>query len=352
MPNSTLKRHPEVAHRRLPLGVDNQEVQFQRGLWTVDRGVRYPLPIDHISRKNEWQGRDIWTRGVMPHAQSPDSGVLVKTLGAVFGEMPEVPRIVDEEIQKEVEAFSQVVTFRKGAVAGSGSTKLHHRVLSRLRDEVDATIPERYYFATLGHDLHVSTYAELYGHHWHSGWVDPITGEVCPALDPWFSTLFATHWVDHVCDMNPCPRDTGITIQMLQSLGGFVECLGLLSGGKVTDAFVSEEIDELVSATSSEYADFDYHEVGTGATAEDNNQTALIATSGIARATGTPTDADPIYQTVATITADATETWEEEAVFNNSTGAAMLDRSLTSGQSVNSSDQVQYTHQTTKNPEA
>lgn len=346
------RRHPHVEHRRLPLDEKAQDLQFQRGLWTLDRGVKYPLPIDHIRRKSEWQGRDLWVRGVMPQGKSADPHVLAKTLTAVFGDIPELGRIIEEEHQKETEATGQVVTYRKGAVASSGATKLHYRVLARLRDEVDATIPEQYYFATLGHDLHVSTYAELYANHWHAGWADPITGEVTPAIDPWFTTLFATHWVDHVCDMDPCPRNSGITIQMLQSLGGFVECLGLLCGAKVTDAFVSEEIDELVSATSSEYADFDFHEVGTSSQAEDNNDTALIATSGIARATGSPTDATPVYQSVATTTADASETWEEMGLFNNSTGAALLDRSLTGGQSVNSSDQVQYTHQTTKNPEA
>ncbi|KKL24278.1 hypothetical protein LCGC14_2416890, partial [marine sediment metagenome] len=52
------------------------------------------------------------------------------------------------------------------------------------------------------------------------------------------------------------------------------------------------------------------------------------------------------------ITADATETWEEEGLFNNTAGAALMDRSLTGGQAVNSSDQVEYTYELTKNPEA
>ena len=133
---------------------------------------------------------------------------------------------------------------------------------------------------------------------------------------------------------------------------GFTENCGWVSGGKVTDAFVSEVIDELVSTAGTEFADFDFHEVGTSAQGEDNNDTALIATTGIARATGAPTDSDPIYQNVGTITADATETFEEHGLFNNVSGAALLDRSTTGGQAVTSSDQVEYTHQTTINPEA
>ena len=119
----------------------------------------------------------------------------------------------------------------------------------------------------------------------------------------------------------------------------------------MTTAFRAEEISELVSATGSEYADFDHAEVGTSSAAEANTQTALTTTSGIARVAGTPTDVDPIYRSVATITADATETWEEHGLFNNTTGVAMMDRSLTGGQAVNSSDQVEYTYEITKNAE-
>lgn len=118
---------------------------------------------------------------------------------------------------------------------------------------------------------------------------------------------------------------------MLLNLEGFTENLGLLSAGLVTTAIVSEEIDELVSAASSEYADFDFAEIGTNPAAENNTHTALQTSSGIARVAGTPTDSDPIFPSVATITADATESWEEHGIFNNLTGAAMMDRSLTGG---------------------
>lgn len=302
-------RHPSVPHRRLPLSVQDQERQIQRGLYVTDGGERIAQPYDHIKRKDEWKGRKLWVRD--------ENG-----------------------------------THRAGAVFHPRRSTWQKRALEFLRDNVHQGIPFHYYNLVLGHDLHVSIFADLYGAQWHSGWADPITGEVSRPFDPSFDTLFKTHYVDHICDLPACPRDLGITLKMLQDLRGFSENLGLLSSGKVTTAFVSETVSELVSATASEFADFDFHEVGTSAAAEANTQTALTTSTGIARATGTPTDSDPIYQNVGTVTADATETFEEHGLFNNSTSVAMLDRSLTGGQPVNSSDQVQYTHQLTENAEA
>jgi hypothetical protein len=302
-------RHPKVANRSLELPEALQEQQRQRGLWTVDRGQVYTLPIDHIKRKDEWRGKSIWTH-------SPEQG-----------------------------------THRKGVVFEDHYSTWRRTALRWLQANVNRDIPRWYFQMVLGHDLHVSTWGSLYAKHWHAGWADPITGEVTSAMDPSFNTLFLTHWVEHECDSDVCPRDTGITLDMLQHLGGFVENLGFLSGALVTTAFVSEEIDELVSTTGTEYADFDFHEVGTNAAAENNTHTALQTSSGIARDNGTPTDADPIYRNVGTITADVTETWEEHGLFNNSAGAAMMDRNLTGGQSVNLNDQVQYTFELTKNAE-
>lgn len=310
MVTSLPKRHPVVPDRALAFSERDAAVQVQRGIYTVERGERIALPIDHVKRPHDFKGRRLWER--------------------------------DREGR----------VFRPGVRMQPHGFTVQRRVLEFARDHVHESIPYWYYLATLGHDLHVSTWGNLYARHWHNGWANPFTGEVAPALDPTFATLFATHYVEHACDLPACPKDLGITLDMLQGLRGFTETLGWLSGGKVTDAFVSEEIDELVSTTGTEYADFDFHEVGTSNTAENNNDTALVATSGIARATGTPTDADPIYRNVATITADASETWQEHGLFNNSTSVALMDRSLTGGQAVVSSDQVEYTYELTKNPEA
>lgn len=300
---ATLKRTIDVKHRRLPLTEQLADRQLARGLFTLQRGERMPIPVDDLKQPTHFLDRKLWVQD--------ENGI--HRPGAKF-----------------IHPLDGINSRQK-------------RMLAWLRDHVNQNIPHLYYQAVLGHDLHVSTYARLYGRHWHRGWANPFNPEQNDApLDPTFT---------HSCDKGSACPVKSIELQM-SSHWGFVEDLGLLSQGKVTDAFVSEEIDELNSATSSEYADFDSHEVGTDATAEDNNQTALIATTGIARAAGTPTDSDPIYQSVATVTADDAEAFEEHGLFNNTTGAALMDRSLTGGQSVNPSDQVQYTYQLTKNPEA
>lgn len=327
-------RHPNVATRRIALTESLRVQQILKGLFVEVDGEKYALPIDSWEDRTVFLGRKMWVEG------------------------PKFPH-------------------RIGVKAKPPRSMWQGKTLAWLRDNVNNSIPALYYRAVLGHDLHVSTWGDLYAKHWHPGWASPFdrNGEsVRGAIDPTFETTVKTHWPekgDWADDATPelkalrhrlsCPRPTCLAtvydspetlIRRWGSYGGFVENLGWLSGAKVTSAFVSEEIDELVSATSSEYADFDHHEVGTSNTAESNAHTALQATSGIARATGTPTDADPIYRSVATITADASETWQEHGIFNNSSGAAMMDRNLTGGQAVVSSDQVQYTFELTKNAEA
>ena len=276
------KRHPNVPLRRVPLSLQDHEVQVQRGLYTVQRGERLAIPADCLATPCVYKYQTLWTLDREHGIHRPG----VKWAPKEF-------------------AFQQ-------------------RVLKWLRDNVNANIPHLYYLMTLGHDVHVTIRGDLWAKHWHYGWTNPF---------------------------NPEQLELPLDPAAVQGYG-FCENCGWLSGGKVSDAFVSEIVDELVSTSGTEFADFDSHEVGTSSQAENNNDTALIATSGIARAAGAPTDSDPIYQNVGTITADATETWEEHGLFNNTAGAALMDRSLTGGQSVNSSDQVQYTYQLTLNPEA
>lgn len=298
-----LKRAVERSFSRLPLTDALGERQIKRGIFTVQRGVSIPIPADDLKAPHTFLDRKLWVQD--------ENGI--HRPGANF----------------------------MNPLAGTNSRQ--KRILAWLRDHVHQDIPHAYYKMVLGHDLHVSTWGRLYGKHWHRGWANPFNPEQNDApLSPMF---------EHDCDKPYCEIRDGVPLSMVEHWG-FVENLGLLSQGKVTDAFVSEEIDELVSSVGSEYADFDYHEVGTDNTAEDNNDTALGTSSGISRVTGTPTDSDPIYQNVGTVTADASETWEEHGLFNNTSGAALMDRSLTGGQAVNSSDQVQYTYQLTKNPEA
>lgn len=311
-----LKRHPNVPQRAFALTPKLAEVQVSRGLFTVQAGEKLAIPSDRLSEPGHLLSRDLWRN-------SPEHGV--HRPGADF----RTPNL----------------------------NPWQRRALEWLRDHVWEEFPQAVYKLVLGHDLHVSVFGNLYGKHFHSGWANPFNPEqLDEPLDPWALThpsqaaVAKLHRKIAMLQGHEAAQAWIETQPKVAIPAGFIENLGWLSGGKVTTAFVSKEVAELVAA--AEYADFDFHEVGTSAAAEANTETALVATSGIARATGTPTDADPIYQNVGTVTADATETWEEHGLFNNSTGPTLMDRSLTGGQSVSSGNSVQYTYQLTKNAEA
>jgi hypothetical protein len=134
---------------------------------------------------------------------------------------------------------------------------------------------------------------------------------------------------------------------------GWTENLGRVSTGKVTNAFRDFEIDNLITDSTS-YGDYRYHEVGTSAAAEANTQTALTTTTGIARVSGTQVEfAADTYQTVATVTADTAESWQEHGIFNSATAGVMMDRSLISPVvAVVASDTVTFTYSLTKASES
>ena len=279
-------RHPEISLRRMPLSEEDREwrIKDKSGLYTTQRGQRLAIPSDSLAKPQMFNGVKLW-------------------------------QVKDGK------------TIRPGVRWNQHQTLWQGKALAWARDHVPVIggeIPYLYYRAFLGHDLHISMFANLYAKHWHYGWTDPF---------------------------NPEEPTYALDKKKVQGWG-FLEHLGWLSGAKVTDVFVSETIDELVSSAATEFADFDSQEVGTSTQVENNNDTALIATTSIARVGGAPTDSDPDYQSVGTITADATETWEEWGIFNNTAGASLMDRSLTGGQAVNSSDQVAYTYVLTLNPEA
>ena len=196
----------------------------------------------------------------------------------------------------------------------SGVTWRQH-LLAFLRDHVNPAIPRMYYQAMIGHPLHVSTWGALKARVYRPNQRDPFQPERI----------------------------------------GWWENRGVVSMGLVTVAFRDFEIDQLQNATGLLYDDFSFHEVGTSTAAENNTHTALQTTSGISRVDdGSPTEpAANQYQTVATVTADASETWGEHGLFNASSSGTMMDRSLISPTiTVASPDQVQFTYVLTKNAES
>ena len=313
-----LKRHPTVPQRAFALTPKLAEQQVSRGLFTVQSGEKLAIPYEHKNRPTELEGRKLW--------RMDENGV--HRPGADF----RTPNL----------------------------NPWQKRLLGWLRDHVNEDIPSMVYKVVLGHDLHVSMFGNLYAQHHHAGWANPFNPEKFDEpLDPWALShpsqraVYDLH-MKIVRSQGIKAANAWLATQPKAVISpGFIENLGWLSGGKVTTAFISELVSELVSATASEFADFDSHEVGIEASpTESNTDTALVTPSGIARVAGTPTDSDPIYQSVGTVTADATETWTEHGVFNNTTGATLMDKTATGGQAVNSSDTVAYTYQNTFAAEA
>lgn len=136
---------------------------------------------------------------------------------------------------------------------------------------------------------------------------------------------------------------------------GSVEHLGIIARKKVTGAFVTDIVSNLVTDTTA-FGDYKYHDAGTGTTAEANTQTALVTPYGGSRATGTQvaggTSTAPTYTSVGTVSFTSTLAITEHAVFNASSSGTMMDRSVFSAVNVVNGDSIQFTYVLTINAEA
>jgi hypothetical protein len=133
------------------------------------------------------------------------------------------------------------------------------------------------------------------------------------------------------------PRFNGqLSLTIIRGNGEVVD-LGLASLRFVTDAGVAFLVDALRGAVEPELLNF--HGFGTGTTAENQNQTALVTelttqyVSDNTRPTGTQTDPTAnVYRTVATLSPDSGGTLAitEHGVFSQAAtgGGTMLDRSV------------------------
>lgn len=138
---------------------------------------------------------------------------------------------------------------------------------------------------------------------------------------------------------------------------GQVYDFGLVSMQVVTTAFVNDIVDELVDGAG--LADYIYHGIGTGSTAEDASDTDLVTElttqyqTNSTRATGTQVEGASanIYQTVATNTVDASVALVEHGIFTSATVGAgiMMDRSVFSVINLDSGDSIETTYDLTLN---
>jgi hypothetical protein len=124
---------------------------------------------------------------------------------------------------------------------------------------------------------------------------------------------------------------------------GEITDLGVLSNRVVTTAFVNFLAAQLQTDTS-EIGDFKYHDSGTGTTAAAVGDTAMEASDGVARATGTQVASTNTYTSVGTITYTATLSITEHGLFSSAASTTLLDRSVFAAKTVVASDALEFTY--------
>lgn len=123
---------------------------------------------------------------------------------------------------------------------------------------------------------------------------------------------------------------------------GTLEDLGFVSARVVTDAGVSALCTDWPDG-SADITNFNFHDCGTGTTAEATGDTALVTPYGGSRGTGTKTK--PLankLQSVATINFTSTLAITEHGLFSATSAGTLWDRSVFSAINVNNGDSIQF----------
>jgi len=135
---------------------------------------------------------------------------------------------------------------------------------------------------------------------------------------------------------------------------GQIEDYGIVGRKVVTDVGVGYIVDAFQN--SVELENMKFHGLGTGSTAENQTDTALVTEltteyTGNVRATGTTTEGATanIYRTVATNTLDGTPgaALREHGIFSASTVGVLLDRTVFAAITLSSGDSLQSTYELT-----
>ncbi len=137
-------------------------------------------------------------------------------------------------------------------------------------------------------------------------------------------------------------------------LNGAIEDYGCVGRKVVTDVGVGYIVDAFQN--SVELENMKFHSLGTGSTAENATDTALVTEltteyTGNVRATGTTTEGASanIYRTVATNTLDGTPgaALREHGIHSASTAGVLLDRTVYAAITLSSGDALQSTYELT-----
>lgn len=128
---------------------------------------------------------------------------------------------------------------------------------------------------------------------------------------------------------------------------GTEQDLGLLSVRVVTDAGVSRMATDWLDS-STDISNWNFHDSGTGSTAENVTDTNLVTPAGpTTRATGTKSKPTaPQIRSVGTIAYTSTFAIVEHGLFDNATRGTdnLWDRSVFSAINVVSGDSIQFTY--------
>lgn len=128
---------------------------------------------------------------------------------------------------------------------------------------------------------------------------------------------------------------------------------GIISTRLVTTAGVGFIVDAFQGSVEAEA--MNYHECGTGTTAENASQTALVTpcttvlNPNSTRAVGTQGEGASanIYRTVGTLDFDGSAAVTEHGVFSAASTGVLLDRSVFSAVNVVSGDSIEFTYEIT-----
>jgi hypothetical protein len=129
--------------------------------------------------------------------------------------------------------------------------------------------------------------------------------------------------------------------------GMVVKNFGVIGRRMVTTAGVTALAATFTNTVEPET--FNYHDAGTGTTAESAAHTALVTPWGGARVAGTQTNpgSTNVYRSVATITFTGNFAITEHGLFGASSGGTMLDRTLFAAINVENGSSIAFTWELT-----
>lgn len=151
-------------------------------------------------------------------------------------------------------------------------------------------------------------------------------------------------WKHALADMLGISHFYGTLHARVLKADGSVIDYGLISTRVVTTEFCAHLVDAL-DGTTTRISDYDFHGVGTGSTAEDVGDTALVAQVET-RATGTPSQPTSVqYRSVGTVTATAQRLLREHGLFSAASGTdELMDRSVFALITLEIDDSIQATY--------